>query len=179
MKLYIKNMVCDRCIIVVRQQLEELGYAVKSLKLGEAEIEPFPDKEETEQIREAFLKVGFELVENKKQVLSEKIKALLIEKINKNDLPLAINISEYLSSTMDFDYHYLSHLFSETEGTTIEKFLIVQKTEKIKALLGYDELSISEIAWKMGYSSVQALSNQFKKATGLTPSEYKRKCLQK
>ncbi len=173
MKLYIKNMVCDRCIMVVRQQLEGLRYEVKEVRLGEADIEPAPDKEGLEQIRSQFSAIGFELLEDKKKILSEKIKTLIVEKVNHMELQLGMNLSEYLSAKLELDYYYMSHVFSETEQTTIEKFLIAQKIEKVKELMRYGELTISEISWKLGYSSVQALSSQFKKSTGITPSEYK------
>lgn len=175
MKLYIKNMVCDRCIMVVRQQLETLDYEVGEVKLGQVEIEPAPDAEKLEQIRAAFSKIGFELLEDRKRILSEKIKALIIEKINKDNLHPEMNLSDYLSEKLELDYHHLSHVFSETEQITIEKFLINQKIEKVKELVRYGELTISEIAWKLGYSSIQALSGQFKKTTGMTPSEYRSK----
>jgi AraC family transcriptional regulator len=175
MKLHIKNMVCDRCIMVVRQELENLHYNVSSVKLGEAEIEPDPDKEGMKKIQSRFSEIGFSLLEDKKRILSEKIKALIIERINQENLPQEINMSDYLSDKLGLDYHYMSHVFSETEHTTIEKFLIGKKIEKVKELVRYGELTISEIAWKLGYSSVQALSGQFKKTTGITPSEYKNK----
>lgn len=179
MKLYIKNMVCDRCIMVVRQELENLRFKVGAVKLGEAEIDPNPGKEGIEKIRSRFSEIGFDLLENKKKILSEKIKTLIIERINQENFHQEVNLSDYLSDKMALDYHYLSHVFSETEHTTIEKFLIAQKTEKIKELVRYGELTISEIAWKLGYSSVQALSGQFKKTTGMTPSEYKNKIQEK
>jgi AraC family transcriptional regulator len=167
-------MVCDRCIMVVRQLLEGLKYEVKTLTLGEAEIYPEPDNKEVEKIEMEFLKVGFELVKDKKQKLAEKIKTLIIEKINKDDSNPGVNLSDYLSDKSGFDYHYISQVFSEIENTTIEKFVIYKKIEKVKALIRYGEISISEIAWKLGYSSTQALSNQFKKVTGMSPSEYKK-----
>jgi AraC family transcriptional regulator len=174
MKLYIKNMVCDRCNMVVRQVLEGLQYEVKEVMLGEAEIKPEPDNNGLEKIEQEFFKVGFELVKDRKQKLVEKIKTLIIEKLNKDDLHLEINLSDYLAEKAGFDYHYISHVFSETENSTIEKFVISKKVEKIKELIRYGEINIGEIAWKLGYSSIQALSSQFKKVTGMTPSEYKK-----
>ena len=167
-------MVCDRCIMVVKQQLEELNYEVTKVKLGEAEIEPEPDESGMEKINRQFAAIGFELIVDKKQKLSEKIKTLIIEKINNENGQQEVNWSSYLSDRMGMDYHYLSHVFSEISSSTIEKFIIIKKIEKVKEFLRYDELTISEIAWKYGYSSVQALSNQFKKVTGMTPSEYKK-----
>lgn len=166
-------MVCDRCIMVVRQQLEALNFEVKELALGEVEISPEPDKSSLERIRQQFLAIGFELIESKKSILTEKIKTLIIEKINKEDGAFEYNLSEYLSTKIGLDYHYLTHVFSETTSTTIEKFVIQKKVESVKKMLREAEFNISEIAWKVGYSSVQALSNQFKKVTGKTPSEYK------
>ncbi|HVD98747.1 MAG TPA: AraC family transcriptional regulator [Cytophagaceae bacterium] len=173
MKLFIKNMVCDRCIMVVRQQLEDLNYEVQHVKLGEAVIDPAPDKKGLDEIRERFMRIGFELLEDKKKILSEKIKVLLVEKLQQESPQRETNLSHYLSGQLGFDYHYMSHVFSEIEKTTIEKFFIQQKIEKVKELIRYDELSISEIAWKLGYSSIQALSSQFKKVTGVTPSEFR------
>ncbi len=170
-------MVCDRCSMVVRQQLEGLHYKVGEVKLGEAEIEPAPDKEQLEEIRRQFSEIGFELLEDKKKILSEKIKTLIIEKINKEALQPEINLSGYLADRLGFDYHYMSHVFSENEQVTIEKYFIQTKIEKVKELIRYGELTISEIAWKLGYSSIQALSSQFKKITRSTPSEYKQQAV--
>jgi AraC family transcriptional regulator len=175
MKLYIKNMVCDRCIMVVRQQLEGLGYEIKDMKLGETDITPEPDQEALKKIRHQFESVGFELIEDKKEKVVEKIKALIAEQLNNKNWDLETNLSSYLIEKTGFSYHYLSHVFSELENTTIEKFVIAQKTEKVKEYLRYGELNISEIAWKFGYSSIQALSNQFKKVTGMTPSQFRKK----
>jgi len=175
MKLYIKNMVCDRCIMVVRQQLESLHYEVSSLSLGEVEIHPVPDISGIEKIRKMLTSLGFELIEDKKKALVEKIKGLVIDQINHSDEAQPITFSTFLSEKLNLEYHYISHLFSEVENLTIEKFVIAKKIEKVKELIRYGDLNISEIAWKMGYSSVQALSNQFKKTEGMTPGEYKSK----
>lgn len=168
-------MVCDRCVMVVRQQLEGLGYEVKELKLGEANIDSEPDKEALKKIRQLFESVGFELIEDKKEKVVEKIKALVAEQLNSKNWDQEINLSDYLTERKELSYHYFSHVFSELEGITIEKFVIAQKTEKVKEYLRYRELNISEIAWKFGYSSIQALFNQFKKAIGMTPSEFRKK----
>jgi AraC family transcriptional regulator len=173
MKLSVKNMVCDRCVLVVRQLLEELQLEVKDVKIGEAEVARVLSETELAYVREAFQKVGFELIEDKKQKLSEKVKTLLIQRVNELEMRTDTNLSDYISGEIGLDYYYLSHVFSSVEATTIEKFFIYQKVEKIKELLRYGELTVSEIAWKLGYSSVQALSNQFKKVTGMTPSAYK------
>lgn len=166
-------MVCDRCIMVVRQQLEALHYQVDAIRLGEVEFHPDPSKGDLTRIHDNLKAIGFELLEDKKHKLTERIKVLVIEKIAKMDLPKNMNFSDFLSAELDLDYHYLSHTFSEVEGITIEKYIISIKIEKVKELIRYGELTISEIAWKMDYSSIQALSNQFKKVTGLTPSLYR------
>lgn len=173
MILHIKHMVCDRCKLVVRQQLEALKYEVLKLTLGEADIRPSPDKKGLEKIRHVFSEVGFELLEDKKEALVERIKGGVIEYMNSIEKLSHLKMSTYLSSTLVHDYVYLSHIFSEIEGSTIEKYVIITKIEKVKELIRYDELTISEIAWKLGYSSVQALSSQFRKIEAQTPSHYK------
>jgi AraC family transcriptional regulator len=174
MTLHIKNMVCDRCIMVVRQQLENLGFKVDSIALGVADVNPEPTAEQTGKISSALKVLGFELIDSEKDKLAERIKALIIEKVHYGDLADGrTNFSEYLSSGLNKDYSYLSRLFSEAEDTTIEKFIIQQKIEKVKELLEYGELNLNEIAFKMGYSSSAHLSAQFKTITGVTPSNYK------
>lgn len=175
MKLHIKNMVCDRCIMVVRQQLENLGFTVAEVSLGEAEVEPLPDAEQLSKINSAFKLLGFELIDKDKDRLVERIKNLIIEKVHYGDLSdTGSSFSQYLADNLHKDYSYLSRLFSESEDATIEKFIIQQKIEKVKELLEYDELNLNEIAWKMGYSSSAHLSAQFKTITGLTPSQFKK-----
>jgi AraC-like DNA-binding protein len=154
-KLFIKNMVCDRCKQAVRDQIGKSGVNVKDVDLGYAEIE------------------SDELIDDKKQKTVERIKNVIIEMVHYMDEPLAIKQSEYISSKLNYDYHYLSKLFSEAENITIEQYIINQKIERIKELLTYGEMNINEIAFKLGYSSVQHLSQQFKKVTGLTPTGYK------
>ena len=167
-------MVCDRCIMVVAQILESLQYKAGMIKLGEVEILEEPANIDMNAVSNALKKVGFELIENKKQVLAELIKTLVIEEIYQSANTFKMNFSDYLSEKTGHDYHYISHIFSESENTTIEKYIISIKIKRIKELLQYGELSISEIAWKMGYSSVQALSTQFKKVALQTPGEYKK-----
>jgi AraC-like DNA-binding protein len=173
--LYIKNMVCNRCIKVVKDELKKLGLEVKNIILGEAVISSENQQVPFEKIKEVLNENGFELIDDKNAKLIEKIKVLIINKIHhsNNDLE-KFNFSGFLSKETGMNYSHLSSLFSSTEGTTIEKFIIHQKIEKVKELLAYDELTLSEISYRLGYSSVQHLSNQFKQVTGLNPSFFKK-----
>lgn len=173
MKVYIKNMVCDRCIMVVKNELEKLGFHPTNLKLGEVELGHELIDSEKLTINNHLLTFGFELIDDKKSRIIEKIKNVIVNLVHHQDNNIKSNLSDVLSSSLQHDYNYLSNLFSEVEGTTIEKYLIAQKIEKVKELLVYDELSLSEIAFRLNYSSVAYLSNQFKKVTGLTPSHFK------
>ncbi len=173
MHLYIKNMVCNRCILVVKQELEKLSIKSCKVTLGEVETKAELPKEKAEQLSKNLAALGFELLDNNKQQLIEKIKNIVIKQVHHNEEDNHHNFSEILSKTLHKDYSYLSSLFSEVEGITIEKYIINQKIERVKELIIYDELSLSEIAYKLGYSSVAHLSNQFKKVTGLTPSHFK------
>lgn len=166
-------MVCDRCILVVRQELEKLGLKPVSIKLGEVEIATEPTAAQLNQVKQNLSSLRFELLDNSRKKLIEKIKNIVIEQIHYSDADDKHNFSEILSTKLLKDYSYLSNLFSDVEGITIEKYIINQKIEKVKELLVYDELSLSEIAFKLGYSSVAHLSSQFKKVTGLTPSHFK------
>ncbi|WP_298648919.1 AraC family transcriptional regulator [uncultured Proteiniphilum sp.] len=171
--LFIKNMVCNRCIMVVKNELEKLSLDVKSVRLGEVTLGKEPTSEEKKQIEEVLIPLGFQVIDDKKSRIIEKIKNIIIDLVHHQDNNTKTNLSELLSSELHHDYNYLSNLFSEVEGTTIEKYFIAQKIEKVKELLVYDELSLSEIAFRLNYSSVAYLSNQFKKVTGLTPSHFK------
>lgn len=173
MKLFIRNMVCDRCKMVVRSELEKAGVHPLSVELGEVALEDIPNAHQLELLNSALKHLGFELIDDKKSRIIEKIKTLIVELIHHNKEELSSNLSTYLSAQVLHDYSYLSNLFSEVEGTTIEKYYIAQKTEKVKELLMYDELSLSQIAFDLGYSSVAHLSAQFKKQTGLTPTFFK------
>ena len=173
MHLYIKNMVCNRCILVVEQELEKLDIDSGKVSLGEVETNSEISKEKLEVLRNNLASLGFELLDNSKQQLIEKIKNIIIQQVHYNAEENHQNFSEILSASLHKDYSYLSNLFSEVEGITIEKYIIHQKIEKVKELITYDELSLSEIAYRLGYSSVAHLSNQFKKVTGLTPSHFK------
>ena len=166
-------MVCNRCILVVKQELEKLSINSRSVTLGEVETDTQLTKEKVEQLSKNLNALGFELLDNSKQQLIEKIKKVIIQQVHHNEEQNNHNFSEILSKSIHKDYSYLSSLFSEVEGITIEKYVINQKIEKVKELIIYDELSLSEIADKLGYSSVAHLSNQFKKVTGLTPSHFK------
>ncbi len=173
--IYIKNMVCNRCIKVVREEFEKLGLVVKNIQLGEVEVVNDEANLDMKRISEVLVTNGFELLDNKNSRVIEKTKVLLINLISSVDSGKDINISisEYLAEETGLNYHYLSTLFSSLEGITIEKYIIHLKIEKVKELLVYGELTLSEISFRLGYSSVQHLSNQFKKITGLTPSYFK------
>jgi AraC-like DNA-binding protein len=157
----------------VKEELTMLGYHCITVELGEAEVIENISVEQHEQIRTALLKSGLELMDDKKSILIQKIKNVIIELVHYSEEPLAINFSEYLSQKLNYDYTYLANLFSEVQGTTIEKFLIAHKIERVKELLVYNELNLTEIAYRMHYSSVAHLSAQFKRVTGLTPSHFK------
>lgn len=171
--LFIKNMVCNRCIIVMKNELEKLGLSAISIKLGEVIFEKNITVEEKEKLDEALLELGFQIIDDKKSRIIEKIKNTIIELVHHQENEAKTNLSDILSTKLHHDYNYLSNLFSEVEGTTIEKYFIAQKIERVKELLVYDEMSLSEIAFQLNYSSVAYLSNQFKKITGLTPSHFK------
>ena|SRR5690606_22096182 len=171
--LFVKNMVCNRCILVVQNELDKLGIDVKNIKLGEVTLAKDLTIKEKDRLEEALVPLGFELIDDKKGRLIEKIKNIIIDLVHYQDNGTKTNLSDILSDKLNHDYNYLSNLFSEIEGTTIEKYFIAQKVEKVKELLVYDELSLSEIALRLNYSSVAYLSNQFKKVTGLTPSHFK------
>jgi AraC-like DNA-binding protein len=166
-------MVCIRCKMVVKEELTKLGLHYASVELGEVEVLEKISLEQHDRFKAALLKSGLELMDDKKSVLIQKIKNVIIELVHYSEEPLTINFSEFLSQKLNHDYTYLANLFSEVQGTTIEKFLIAHKIERVKELLVYDELNLTEIAYKMHYSSVGHLSAQFKKVTGLTPSHFK------
>ncbi|WP_348822441.1 helix-turn-helix domain-containing protein [Flavobacterium aestuarii] len=173
MNIYIKNMVCNRCIMAVKNELEKLGHLPLNITLGEVQLTNEMNNEEIQLFGQRMKTLGFEIIDDKKSRVITQIKSSIIEIVHHQDSDLKSNLSDYLSQKLHHDYTYLSNLFSEAEGTTIEKYYIAQKIEKVKELLVYDELSLSEIAGKMNYSSVAYLSNQFKKVTGLTPTYFK------
>ena len=159
--------------MVVKSELEKLGLNFVDVKIGEADIIGDVSSEKLHQLDVALRKGGLHLMDDKKSILVEKIKTTIIELVHYTDKQIKVNLSDYLSEKLNYDYTYLANLFSEVKGTTIEQFYLRHKIEKVKELLVYDELNLSEIALKMHYSSVAHLSNQFKKLTGLTPSHFK------
>jgi len=173
MKLYIKNMVCIRCKMIVKQALTELDLNYVNVELGRVEIIEDISRTQKDLLKTSLNEYGLELIEDKKSILIEQIKKLIVEFVHYTDEPLRSNFSYYLSEHLDHDYTYLANLFSEVEGINIEHYIIIHKIERVKELLVYDELSLKEIAYKLQYSSVAHLSNQFKKITGLTPSHFK------
>ena len=160
--------------MLVKSELEKLNIAYKYVELGEAELEEHISNEQLEQLKAVLAKSGLELMDDKKAMLVEKIKRVIIEMVHYADEFPETNFSDFLSEKLNHNYTYLSNLFSEVKGTTIEQFIIMHKIEKVKELIIYDELNLTEIAYKMNYSSVAHLSNQFKKITGLTPSFFKK-----
>lgn len=174
MKLYVRNMVCNRCIMVVENTLKQLNIDYEKVLLGEVILNKKISEAEKNKIRESLEPLGFELIEDKSSRIIENIKAIIIDLIQNKNSELQTNLSDLLSSELKHDYSYLSNLFSDVEGITIEKYFIAQRIEKVKELLVYDELSLTEIAYKLNYSSVSYLSSQFKKVTGLTPGHFKK-----
>jgi len=174
-------MVCSRCKMVVKAQLETIGLQPLSVNLGEVEIEEQLNKAQIQELDTALKQLGFEIIDDYKSQIIEKIKNTIVTLVHHTDHDIKTNLSSFITSQIHQDYNYLSNLFSEVEGTTIEKYFIAQRIERVKELIVYDELTLSEIADQLGYSSVAYLSNQFKKVTGFTPSyfkslkEYKRK----
>jgi AraC-like DNA-binding protein len=166
-------MVSERCKIVVKEELKKLGLHFIIVDMGVIDIMETLTVDQLMELGIALHKSGLELMDDKKAVLIEKIRNVIIEMVHYTDDTPKINFSDYLSQKLNYDYTYLANIFSEVQGTTIEKFIIAHKIEMVKELIIYDELSLSEIAWKMHYSSVAHLSNQFKKNTGLTPSHFK------
>ncbi|MGE0638328.1 MAG: helix-turn-helix domain-containing protein [Bacteroidia bacterium] len=173
MKLFIKNMVCNRCKMVVKSELEKSGLHPVSIELGEVEITEELSEQKKNQLNEQLLLLGFALIDDKKIRIIEKVKNLIVDLVQNKNSQLKTNLSDYLSTEIHHDYTYITNLFTQVEGTTIEQYFIAQKIERVKELLVYDEFSLSQIADDMGYSSVSHLSKQFKKVTGLTPSHFK------
>jgi AraC-like DNA-binding protein len=166
-------MVSARCKTAVKEELKKLGLHFILVELGEVDIMEDISAEDRQHLKIALLNSGFELMDDKRSVLIQKIKNVIIDMVHHTDEIIKIKFSDFLSSKLNLDYTYLANLFSEVQGTTIVNFIIAHKIERIKELIIYDELSIKEIAWKMNYSSVAHLSNQFKKVTGLSPSHFK------
>lgn len=167
-------MVSARCKMVAKEELKKLGLHYVMIGLGEVEIMENLSEEARSALKTGLLRSGLELMDDKRSMLIEKIKNIVIEVVHYPEEPLKTNFSDHLSKKLNHDYTYLSNLFSDVQGTTIEHFLIAHKIERVKELLVYNELNLTEIAYKMNYSSVAHLSNQFKKVTGLTPSHFKK-----
>lgn len=174
MRLYIKYMVSLRCKMLVKEELAKLGLQYVVIDLGMVEIFENITQLQREQLKENLLRSGLELLDDKKSILIEKIKNVITEMIHYSDELPKINYSDYISEKLNYDYTYLANIFSEVKGITIQQFIIIHKIEKIKELLLYDELNLTQISYKLNYSSVAHLSNQFKKTTGLSPSFYKK-----
>lgn len=166
-------MVCTRCKTAVKSELQKLGLEYTSVELGEAEIINDVSVDILKKLNTALKKAGLELIDDKKSILVERIKTIIIELVHYTDGQIKVNLSDYLSEKLNHNYTYLANLFSEVKGITIEQFYLNHKIEKVKELIIYDELNLTEIADKLHYSSVAHLSNQFKKMTGLTPSHFK------
>jgi AraC-like DNA-binding protein len=173
MKLYIKYMVSLRCKLMVKSELEKLQIPYRSVELGLVELSDYIDEDKREQLRANLLRSGLELLEDQKAILIERIKNIIIELVHYSDELPEVNFSDLLSQKLNLDYTYLANTFSEVKGITIQQFIIMHKIERVKELLLYEELNLTEISYKLNYSSVAHLSNQFKKITGLTPSFYK------
>ncbi|HEY4650470.1 MAG TPA: helix-turn-helix domain-containing protein [Pontibacter sp.] len=173
--LHIRNMVCPRCIKVVTEELQKLQLPVQEVKLGEAVLAEEPSSTQLDQVKASLSENGFELIADTKTELAEKVKIAIIDLLRSGRVEeLQVNLSDYLADALGRDYNTLSALFSASEGITIARFMVLQKVEMAKELLDYNELSLSQIADKLGYSSVAHLSGQFKQVTGLTPSAYKK-----
>lgn len=174
MFIYIKYMVSLRCKMVVKQELQKLGLHYGDIDLGTVEILENITHSQKEQLRKNLTAYGLELLDDKRKIIIEKIKSLIIEMIHYSDTLPKVNYSQYISEKLGYDYTYLANIFSEVKGITIQKFIILNKIERVKELLLYDELNLTEISYQLHYSSVAHLSNQFKKVTGLSPSYYKK-----
>lgn len=172
--VYIKNMVCPRCIDTVAEILYELKIEINSIRLGEVVVSSEINKNQKQTLKSRLSERGFELLEDSKSKLIGKIKSIIVDTVHYSNKPINSNFSNLLSDQLYHDYSYLSRLFSSVEGITIEKFILSQKIEKVKELLFYDELTLSEIAFQMNYSSTAHLSSQFKKETGMTPTGFKK-----
>ena len=174
MNIYIKNMVCIRCKMVVKDQLKKIALNNAVVKLGEVEFPGTITDVQLNQFRTGLLRFGLEVLDDKKSMLIDKIKNVIIELVHYEDEPLKVNFSAYLSKKLNYEYTYMANLFSEVEGINVEHYLINHKIERVKELLIYDNLSLTEISYKLNYSSVAHLCNQFKKNTGITPSSFKK-----
>ncbi|MFN4363897.1 helix-turn-helix domain-containing protein [Chryseobacterium hispalense] len=174
MKIFIKNMVCGRCIVAVSNIFNEMGIEVNSINLGEVETTSEISEERLQMLEKLLIETGFERIKDSSRQLIERIKNLIIKIISEEDIDENFVLSEFLSNTLHKDYSSLSKTFSQNENITLEQFFILQKIEKVKELLLYNEFTLTEIAGKLGYKSVQHLSSQFRNSTGFTPTEFKK-----
>ncbi len=174
MKIYIKNMVCIRCEMIVKEQIKKITSNNTIVKLGEVEVVDTLTNAQLNEFKTGLLKFGLVVLDDKKNLIIDKIKKVIIEMVHYEDEPLKINFSTYLSKKLDHEYTFLANLFSEVEGINVEHYLIKHKVERVKELLVYHKLTLTEISYKMNYSSVAHLCNQFKKITGKTPADFKR-----
>lgn len=174
MKIYIKYMVSQRCKMLVRQELNHLGITNAKVELGVVDILDKVSEEKLHQLKASLKLSGLEVIENKKHILVERIKNVIIEMIHYSEELPKTNYSDFLAEKLDYDYTYLSNVFSEEKGITIQQFIILNKIEKVKELLLYGELNLTEISYRLHYSSISHLSNQFKKVTGMSPSLYEK-----
>lgn len=172
-KIYIKYMLSLRCVLMVKEELKKLDIPFTNVIIGEVEILKYPSDEKMEAFRLSLKNIGLELLDDKKSVLIEKIKNEIHKMIHESESLPKVNFSDFLNEKLGYDYTYLSNIFSEVQAITIQQFIIYHKIEKVKELLLYNELNLTEISYKLDYSSVSHLSNQFKKVTGLTPSFFK------
>jgi len=179
MKLHIKSMVCSRCKMMVKSELEKLGLHPIYVELGEIEIQETNIDHLKEDLIQNLQLLGFDLIDDKRSMIIERIKTLIVDLVHHSEEALKVNLSSYISDQLHQNYHYLSNLFTEVHGTTIENYYIAQKIERAKELLVYDELSLGEIAFQLNYSSVAHLSKQFKKVAGFTPTHFKQLKIQK
>ena len=173
MKIYIKYMVSQRCKMAVKEELHKFGICYANIELGEVEVFDNITQEQREALKISLYNCGLELMDDKRTILIEKVKNLITEMIHHHDELPKINYSDFISERIHHNYAYLSNIFLQVKGVTIQQFIITHKVERIKELISYGELNMTEIAWKMNYSSVAHLSNQFKKITGFSPSHFK------
>ena len=173
-EIFIKNMVCNRCVMVVKNIFTDAGAEPEAVILGKVTLPTPPTSSQYEKIEKKLNEVGFEILTDQKKKLVDQVKSVIVKNIQGDLSERNLNFSDILATSLNRDYSYISKLFSEAEGITIEKFIIDQKTEKVKEMLAYGEKSLNDIAFDMGYSSIAHLSSQFKKTTGFTPSEFKK-----
>jgi len=173
LKLHIKNMVCLRCQLSVKTELEKLGIPYTYVKIGEAEIIGEIMPETMEQLQSNLHEVGLSVLTNKKKILVEQITSTIIELVHFTEDQIKVNLSDFLSEKLNYNYTYLANLFSEEKGNTIENFYLTHKIERVKEMIIYEDLNLTEISYRLHFSSVSHLSNQFKKFTGMTPTQYK------